>query len=107
MDWWIWLIIALAVFVVIPLFVMLFIVPIPVFDAILARKSKDKWSRSGPSDSKNEEMLRMWDIALDFQATYHKNEEDVHLLTKDGLNLYGQYYDFGGDKAVIIMPGRP
>ncbi len=107
MTWWIWLILALAVFVVIPLFAMLFIVPIPIFDAILVRKNKEKWSRSGPSDTHNEEMVRMWDIALDFQATYHKNEEDVHLLTQDGLNLYGQYYDFGGDKAVIIMPGRP
>lgn len=107
MDWWIYLLIAFIVFVALPVLTMLFVVPIPIFDGILVRKDKSKWSRDFPSDSKNEEMVRMWDMALDFQATYHKNEEDVHLLTEDGLNLYGEYYDFGSDKAVIIMPGRP
>lgn len=107
MDWWIYLIIALLIFVVIPVFIMLFVVPIPIFDALFARKSKEKWSRNAPSDTSNEEMVRMWDIALDFQTSYHKNKEDVHLLTEDGFNLYGEYYDFGGDKTVIIMPGRP
>ena len=107
MNWWVYLIIASLVLVIIPVFVMLFIVPIPIFDALFVRKSKEKWSRKTPSDTSNEEMVRMWDIALDFQASYHKNKEDVHLLTEDGLNLYGEYYDFGSDKAVIIMPGRP
>ena len=106
MDWWIYLLIAFIVFVALPVLIMLFVVPIPIFDVILVRKDKSKWSRDFPSDSKNEEMVRMWDMALDFQATYHKNEEDVHLLTEDGLNLYGEYYDFGSKNAVIIVPGR-
>ena len=93
--------------VVLPLIGMFFIVPIPIFSTLFVRNSKDKWSREAPSDSKNEEMVRMWNIANDFMASNQSNKEEVHVLTDDGLNLYGQYYDFRGDKAVIIMPGRP
>ena len=108
MPWWIYLILALVLgLIVLPLFAMFFIVPIPIFSALFERKDKEKWSRSSPSDTKNEEMVRMWSLARDFQANYRKNKRDVHVLSSDGLNLYGEYYDFGGDEAVIILPGRP
>ena len=64
MDWWIYLLIAFIVFVALPVLIMLFVVPIPIFDAILVRKDKSKWSRDFPSDSKNEEMVRMWDMPV-------------------------------------------
>lgn len=108
MPWWFYLILGLVlVLVVLPLFAMLFIVPIPIFDSLFIRKNKEKWSRNAPSDSKNEEMLKMWSLAKDFQASNRKHYSKVHVLTDDGLNLYGEYYDFGGKEAVIILPGRP
>ena len=108
MPWWFYLVLGLVLgLVVLPLFGMFFIVPIPIFDSLFVRKDKKKWSREAPSDVKNEEMLQMWNQAKDFMATNRKYESDVHVLAEDGLNLYGQYYDFGGKEAVIIMPGRP
>lgn len=95
------------VLVVMPLFGMFFVVPIPIFDSLFIRKNKQKWSRNAPSDSKNKEMLRMWSLAKDFRASYRKHCSEAHVLTEDGLNLYGEYYDFGSKEAVIIMPGRP
>ena len=95
------------ILVVVPLGAMLFIVPIPIFDSLFTRKSKEKWSREAPSDTGNEGMVRMWSLAKDFQASNRKYRSEAHVLTEDGFNLYGEYYDFGSDTAVIIMPGRP
>ena len=108
MPWWFYLILALALLlVVLPLLGMFFIVPIPIFSSLFERKSKKKWSQDAPSDTSNEEMVRMWKLAKDFQASYRKNRSEVHVLSQDGLNLYGEYYKFGGQEAVIILPGRP
>ena len=30
---------------------------------------------------------------------------DVHIV-RDGLNLYGEYYDFGGERCAVILSGR-
>ncbi len=108
MPWWFYLALALVLLlVVLPLFSMFFIVPIPIFSSLFERKNKEKWSRNSPSDASNEEMVRMWRLAKDFQANYRKNKKEVHVLSQDGLNLYGEYYDFGAKEAVIIVPGRP
>ena len=32
-------------------------------------------------------------------------KKDVHIVN-EGFNLYGEYFDLGFDRAVIIVPGR-
>jgi len=49
----------------------------------------------------------MWQESLHFQEQYKDHESEIEATTSDGLHLKGLYYDFGGDKAVIILGGRP
>ena len=51
-------------------------------------------------------MLRkMYDDGVRWANERREFSKDVHIIN-DGLNLYGEYFDFGFDRAVIIVPGR-
>lgn len=49
--------------------------------------------------------IQMDNEGLAWQAKHAAYKKDVHVV-RDGLNLYGEYYDMGHDKAVIILSGR-
>ena len=89
-----------------------------VFQGTLVRTDPSVWARAC-SEETNEEQLAMWNEDLawakshgtDIEAT-QKGEmkksgrcEDL-MIENDGLKLYGQYFDFGCKRAVIIIPGR-
>ena len=42
---------------------------------------------------------------MEWQQKHDAYKHDVHIVS-NGLNLYGEYYDLGSDKAVIILSGR-
>ncbi len=75
-----------------------------VYRTQLVKTEKDKWSRvcSAPE---NEEQQQMWDRGIMWANEHLDKKTDVHIVN-DGLNLYGEYYDFGKDRCVIILPGR-
>lgn len=89
-----------------------------VFQGTLVRTSPEVWARTC-SEETNEEQLAMWNYGLSWAEKHGADIEatkagklnasgpikDVHLIN-DGLNLYGQYFDFGFNRAVIIIPGR-
>ena len=105
---WAWvIIIVLLVTIVIPGIPMLFFVPGMVTKIILARTKPSKFTRDHPSDLTNEGILNMWNESLKFRQENKDKEEDIRVVTEDGLHLAGLYYDFGSDIAVIILPGRP
>ncbi len=70
----------------------------------LVRTSPEKWSRvcSAPD---NEEQLAMWNEGCEWAE---ENKEYIKELKteNDGLELYGELFDFGSDKCVVILPGR-
>ena len=69
----------------------------------LRRKNKDVWSR----DCSGEDPLlrRMYDDGVRWADTHRQFCKDVHIVN-DGLNLYGEFFDFGFDRAAIVVPGR-
>lgn len=75
-----------------------------VYNEQLVRTSPEKWGRvcSAPD---NEEQMQMWNdgVAWMKQNRDHLIEVDIE---NDGFHLYGEYFDFGGDRCVIILPGR-
>lgn len=89
-----------------------------VYQGTLVRTSQEVWGRTC-SEPENEEQLEMWNRGLDWarsvgidtdsvQAGIIKETEryqDLH-IENDGFHLYGQYIDFGFERAVIIIPGR-
>lgn len=47
----------------------------------------------------------MYEIGLAWAQENCEYKRDVHIV-REGLNLYGEYYDYGYSKAVIILSGR-
>ena len=52
-----------------------------------------------------EEALAMDAIGMEWQRQHAAYKKDLHMV-RDGLNFYGEYYDFGKDKAAILLSGR-
>ena len=74
-----------------------------IFYSTLSRKDKEKWGRrvSIPTD----ETLEMDKIGMAWHEKHIDAKKDVHIV-RDGDNLYGEYYDLGYDRAVMILSGR-
>lgn len=75
-----------------------------VYQGHLVRTSEDKWGRvcSAPD---NEEQLAMWNAGLEWAKPRIDRCREVR-VENDGLTLYGEYFDFGHDRCVLILPGR-
>ncbi|MBR4761685.1 MAG: alpha/beta hydrolase [Clostridia bacterium] len=75
-----------------------------IYTKLLIRTSKKKWGRecSIPED---EEYLRMFNEGIKWDEKYRDKKIQVDI--KNGrFHLFGEYFNFGGDKAVIIIAGR-
>lgn len=75
-----------------------------VFQGQLVRTSPDKWGRvcSAPD---NEEQLQMWNDGIAWAQPRRQYIREV-TIENEGLQLWGEYFDFGHDRCVIILPGR-
>ena len=72
------------------------------FNIHLKRTSPKKWSRACSVDEPIQRS--MYDSALEYRAA-QTSVKELELIN-EGHHLYGEYVDFGYDKAVIIIPGR-
>lgn len=107
MSIWMILLLVLAVLVLGGVAAMLvYTLPIAkkVYRTQLVRTSPEKWGRVC-SDTTNEEQVAMWNAGIAWAKPHQHRMREVHIVN-EGLNLYGEYYDFGSDKCVIILPGR-
>lgn len=69
----------------------------------LKRTRKDKWTRACSCDQADH--LSMYDTGMAWSEEHKEKKKDVHIVS-EGLNLYGEFYDFGSDKTVILVAGR-
>lgn len=70
----------------------------------LKRASKESWGRDYPSDVE-ERTVKMYNEGSRWAEENAQYKKDVHIVN-NGLNLYGEYYDFGSDKCVFVLSGR-
>lgn len=100
MHWILWILLIIIALTLIPTMVVSSII----YSVLLRRQKPGKWARqmSMPED---EEYVRLYDQAMRWREEYLDNKRDVS-IENDGLKLYGEYFDFGHDRAVIIIPGR-
>ncbi len=98
-----WLKIAISVFFFLILLPTLLIAGV-IYTVLLVRTNQSKFGRkcSFPDD---EEYVRMFNIGLVWGEKWKDCKRDVS-VTSDNLHLVGEYFDFGGDKAAIIIAGR-
>ncbi|MBE6596701.1 MAG: alpha/beta hydrolase [Ruminococcaceae bacterium] len=75
-----------------------------VYNCTLRRRSKDQWSREMPKDI-DPEQKPMYEAGVRWSDENIGFKKDVHIVNK-GLNLYGEYYDFGNERCVVILSGR-
>ena len=80
-----------------------FVASICVYNATLRRQTPDQWSRHPVGLVCNS--LRMDDEGQAWHRAHEHQKTDVHIVS-DGLNLYGEYYDLGHDRCVIVLSGR-
>ena len=74
-----------------------------IYIATLKRKTNEQWGRT--LSIRNEQTVQMDSEGLEWQKIHNSYKHNVHIIN-DGLNLYGEYYDLGHDKTVIILSGR-
>lgn len=74
------------------------------YSVLLVRNKPEKWARelSLPED---EEYARMYEIGFRWEEEHRDRKTDVS-IESDGFRLAGEYFDFGFDRAVIVIPGR-
>ena len=91
---------AVFVFALLPFLILSSII----YTKLLIRTSKKKWGRECcmPED---EEYLRMFKIGIEWDEKYREYKRPVEI--KSGrFHLFGEYFDFGAHKSVIIIAGR-
>ena len=71
----------------------------------LVRSDGEKWGYrcSAPS---NQEQMEMWEEGSGWARDNAFRMREVDITSFDGLHLHGEFYDFGSDSCVIILPGR-
>ncbi len=88
------------------IFMLIYTYPISkrVYEDQLVRTSPEKWGYACtfPDDA---EQVQMWHDGI---AWMEQNRDRITELQieNEGLQLFGQYFDFGADRCVIILPGR-
>lgn len=75
-----------------------------IFKVLLVRDKHEKWDRqcSMPEDN---ELVSMYDTGLEWGKKWDAARKSVDVYS-DSLHLFGEYFNFGNDKAAIIIGGR-
>ncbi len=101
--WWIWLIVGLVAGSIFMYFLLTFIISCIIYTKLFVRTSPEKWSRTVSWPDK--ELQTMFDEGKKWGEENEKYRKHVE-IDSCGFHLVGEYFDFGFDKAVIIIPGR-
>lgn len=102
------IIIAIAAFLCVSGLVAMLIYTLPIAKRVyrdtLVRTDETKWGHSC-SAPWHPEQSAMWEQGLAWAETYKAHIRE-QWIENDGLKLYGQYFDFGGNRCAVILPGR-
>lgn len=74
-----------------------------IYEKLLVRTNKKKWDRNCSWD--DDEQIKMFAIGEEWGENHQEYHTQVSVRS-GRFNLVGEYFDFGHDKAVIIVPGR-
>ena len=100
MPLWLWIVLGVFFLFLAPSMVMSSVLYI----VLLVRKSPEKWRRE-PSLPEDEEYVRLFNDGKAWFDRYADCRKAVHVHS-EGLKLAGEYFDFGADRAVLLLPGR-
>lgn len=75
------------------------------YSEMFIRTSDEKWAR-GNSCPENEEHSVMFNTGMKWGEDNASFKENIEITSKDGLKLRGEYFNFGFDRAALILAGR-
>ena len=77
-----------------------------VYSKTLMRGHSGSWGREHCSEPGCVPLETMWERGLEWQKTEKTFIKELEIRSKDGLKLVAEWFDYGFDKTVIILPGR-
>lgn len=86
--------------------VITFIIAYKVYSKTLMRDKNTNWSREQCSEPGNPALETMWKRGLEWVKDKKSYIKELSITSDDGLKLVGEWFDYGFDKTVIIIPGR-
>lgn len=86
--------------------ILTFYISYRVYNGTLMRNGSGNWTREKCSEPGSKDLETMWDLGLKWQSTKKEYIKELTIQSKDGLKLVGEWFDYGFDKTVIILPGR-
>ena len=98
-----WWVLGIAGLVLVNILASYLIISSILFNMHLKRKNKDTWTRGRSTDAP--EQVVMYDEGDKWSENNQSVMQELHIVN-EGFNIYAEYYQNGGDKAVIIIPGR-
>lgn len=109
MPWWGILLIIIGGFIVLGLIFSVFftfLIAYIVYSKTLMRGKSGSWGREHCSEPGCIPLETMWVRGLEWKKTTESYIKELEIKSKDGLRLVGEWFDYGFDKTVIILPGR-
>ena len=103
-DNWVLALIYLLVFLIINGIILLFVIVIVIFCNTIYRNPRQKRTREC-TNINDESQMRMFAEGISWANRYNDKTEELRIFN-DGLNLYGEYIDFGYEKCAVILQGR-
>ena len=83
-----------------------FLVAYIVYSKTLKRGPGGHWGRSQCSEPGCIPLETMWTRGLEWKKGEEKYIKELSIKSRDGLKLVAEWFDYGFDKTVIILPGR-
>ena len=77
-----------------------------VYGKTLTRGKSGHWGREQCSEPGRIPLETMWKRGLLWAKDDKSYVKELTIQSKDGLKLVGEWFDYGFDKTVIILPGR-
>lgn len=83
-----------------------FLVAYKVYSKTLMRGKAGSWGREQCSEPGNPALETMWKRGVEWSKGDKSFIKEVSITSKDGLKLVGEWFDYGFDRTIVILPGR-
>ena len=104
MSWWEITLIVVGSFILLNLIIMMVLPPHIIFYNTVYRSPRKPRVREC-TNKKDEDQIKMFQEGIQWANSY--NDKRISLeITNEGLNLKGEYINFGSNKCAIILQGR-
>ena len=86
--------------------VLTFIIAYKVYSRTLMRGKSGSWGREQCSEPGNPALETMWKRGLEWVKDDQSFIKELSIKSNDGLKLVGEWFDYGFDRTIVILPGR-